>query len=423
MDLTTAADIIRAPLGEILPRLSAALADAVPHRAVAELSGSCARSPVKSHSVEPGGAFPVTAAELAVVAKLAQPGRPWQGRALVAGAEEAVLAVASDANERGALLVLLRTDETAVSGRGLATVQALWDLVTAHGARIVSEAVPGPLALSRVAAAARATAIAELLDTHSAVLSGLLSVLRRRDLDDRSARTRAIDLALSALTELRADADRERELTEESAGDGFARLADSLRPLLLARGVRLELGPPGTEEGADRLLPADVAHTARAAVRSVVSALLDEQGPDPVSRVHISWKASDNELRTTVRDDGPGILSRAVLEDHRIIERLTGMHGLLQVDAVPGWGTTIAVTLPLEPPQGPRNDPLTALGARELEVLGHLARGRRNRHIAEELHISESTVKFHVANILDKLGVDTRGEAAALAHTWGVDVA
>ncbi|MEH0554004.1 response regulator transcription factor [Streptomyces sp. B21-101] len=50
-------------------------------------------------------------------------------------------------------------------------------------------------------------------------------------------------------------------------------------------------------------------------------------------------------------------------------------------------------------------------------------RGRRNRHIAEELHISENTVKFHVTNILDKLGVASRGEAAALAHTCGVDAA
>ncbi|CAM5696427.1 response regulator transcription factor [Streptomyces sp. NPDC000658] len=33
--------------------------------------------------------------------------------------------------------------------------------------------------------------------------------------------------------------------------------------------------------------------------------------------------------------------------------------------------------------------------------------------------MSESTVKFHVAKILDKLGVSPRGGAAALAHEWG----
>jgi DNA-binding NarL/FixJ family response regulator len=52
-------------------------------------------------------------------------------------------------------------------------------------------------------------------------------------------------------------------------------------------------------------------------------------------------------------------------------------------------------------------------------VLKHLTRGRRNRQIAEDLHISEHTVKFHVENILDKLDVRSRGEAAAVARDAG----
>ncbi|MEJ8654418.1 helix-turn-helix transcriptional regulator [Streptomyces sp. MS1.AVA.3] len=62
-------------------------------------------------------------------------------------------------------------------------------------------------------------------------------------------------------------------------------------------------------------------------------------------------------------------------------------------------------------------DPLIALGERELQVLARLALGHRNRAIAQELHISESTVKFHLAKILTKPGVESRGEAAALFHT------
>jgi DNA-binding CsgD family transcriptional regulator len=120
-----------------------------------------------------------------------------------------------------------------------------------------------------------------------------------------------------------------------------------------------------------------------------------------------------------VRDDGPGALSRGALDTRRVTERLGPRGGRLEVDAVPGWGTTVTVEVPLGPPDIPREDPLTVLGARELEVLGQLALGRRNRDIARELHIRESTVKFHVANILDKLGVGSRGEAAALAHEWG----
>ena len=44
------------------------------------------------------------------------------------------------------------------------------------------------------------------------------------------------------------------------------------------------------------------------------------------------------------------------------------------------------------------------------------AAGRSNREIAAELFISPKTASVHVSNILGKLGVATRGEAAATAH-------
>ena len=60
------------------------------------------------------------------------------------------------------------------------------------------------------------------------------------------------------------------------------------------------------------------------------------------------------------------------------------------------------------------------LSDRELELLLLSARGLSNRLIAEELHLSEATVKRHLANVYEKMGVHSRGEAAreALLRDW-----
>jgi len=52
---------------------------------------------------------------------------------------------------------------------------------------------------------------------------------------------------------------------------------------------------------------------------------------------------------------------------------------------------------------------------RELEVLVHLAEGLTNQQTAQKLSISPSTLKFHMSNIYQKLGVQTRSEALVLA--------
>ncbi len=60
------------------------------------------------------------------------------------------------------------------------------------------------------------------------------------------------------------------------------------------------------------------------------------------------------------------------------------------------------------------------LTAREREVLQLLARGLSNRDIGVKLHISETTAKFHVGNILRKLGVSRRAEAVYEATKLGL---
>src|SRR3990172_7275775 len=65
------------------------------------------------------------------------------------------------------------------------------------------------------------------------------------------------------------------------------------------------------------------------------------------------------------------------------------------------------------------NNPL-ALTDREREVLAGVARGERSKEIAARLGISERTVKAHLASIYNKLGVDSRAAATAIATQRGL---
>lgn len=66
--------------------------------------------------------------------------------------------------------------------------------------------------------------------------------------------------------------------------------------------------------------------------------------------------------------------------------------------------------------QAPHHD----LTDREMEVLRLIAKGHSNQEVADELFIGIKTVKFHVTNILAKLGVDDRTQAAIYAHKHGL---
>jgi DNA-binding NarL/FixJ family response regulator len=60
------------------------------------------------------------------------------------------------------------------------------------------------------------------------------------------------------------------------------------------------------------------------------------------------------------------------------------------------------------------------LTEREIEVLRLLAQGQANKEIARSLHIAEKTVKTHVSNILAKLGLQSRTQAALYALRVGI---
>ena len=71
-------------------------------------------------------------------------------------------------------------------------------------------------------------------------------------------------------------------------------------------------------------------------------------------------------------------------------------------------------------PETPEVGGLDELTEREIEVLAQVARGLSNAEIAEELFVSETTVKTHVSHILTKLQVRDRVQAVVAAYESGL---
>lgn len=252
--------------------------------------------------------------------------------------------------------------------------------------------------------------VADQADRHALELESLLAILRSPRLDDRAARSSAIDTAASALVRLRTGADEQRSSILEPVVGAFARLRSDLRPLERFGSLEIQfVEPPAT----GRALPSEVAHAARAIVRNTILGLVD--GGD-VNRVRVQWDCDGLNLLVSIRDDGRGNLSVHDETLRPIAERVTSLDGVLRVDATPGWGSSVDVRIPLDP----RSDAIplvdgVVLTVREQDVLRLVTAGERNQMIADQLGISANTVKFHVSNLLRKVGASTRAELTALA--------
>lgn len=84
------------------------------------------------------------------------------------------------------------------------------------------------------------------------------------------------------------------------------------------------------------------------------------------------------------------------------------------------WVSPQVANVLLESVRHQEQSPSAGLTPRELEVLQALASGAANSKIAEQLFITEQTVKNHVSNIFKKLGVETRVEAVLYALRHGL---
>jgi DNA-binding NarL/FixJ family response regulator len=83
-------------------------------------------------------------------------------------------------------------------------------------------------------------------------------------------------------------------------------------------------------------------------------------------------------------------------------------------------GENVVVSMPRDLLERMGEEPVGALSERETEIVVLAARGLPNAQIAEELAISEATVKRHLANVYQKIGVRSRSEAVrmALVEQW-----
>ncbi len=89
------------------------------------------------------------------------------------------------------------------------------------------------------------------------------------------------------------------------------------------------------------------------------------------------------------------------------------------VTSSPGGGNAV-ISMPRALLERLGDEPAGSLSGRETEVVVLAARGLSNRLISKELHLSESTVKRHLANIYQKVGVHSRNEVVrrAIMEQW-----
>ena len=105
-----------------------------------------------------------------------------------------------------------------------------------------------------------------------------------------------------------------------------------------------------------------------------------------------------------------GVPARELIHILRMVERGEGY-------VPPSMAASILIEMSRAAPEGePSVNPLDALTDREHQILEQVAAGYSNKEIGYQLHLSEKTVKYYMTNILQKLHVRNRVEAALLAR-------
>ncbi|GID32484.1 response regulator [Paractinoplanes brasiliensis] len=140
-------------------------------------------------------------------------------------------------------------------------------------------------------------------------------------------------------------------------------------------------------------------------------------GPDvaqPLAVVVITTFDTDENIYGALRAGARGFLLKGAEPDQLV----QAVHAAAKGDALidPAVTGRLLATFARTHPAVTPAQPVTPLTDREEDVLGRVARGATNAEIARELHISMSTVKFHLAGLMTKLATRNRVELALWAY-------
>jgi len=136
--------------------------------------------------------------------------------------------------------------------------------------------------------------------------------------------------------------------------------------------------------------------------------------------VMVTTSRDDKDVAEAMRVGAQGYLLKD-MEPDDLIQSLYAIQKGEIVVAPELAGTLARVVQGKQPNEEAASTMLSVLTPRETEIIGHLADGGSNKHIARILNISDGTVKLHVKSILRKLNIHSRVEAAVIAVEHGLN--
>jgi DNA-binding NarL/FixJ family response regulator len=165
--------------------------------------------------------------------------------------------------------------------------------------------------------------------------------------------------------------------------------------------------------------------------------LVGELSPDVVlMQVQMPFERSKETIRVMrTFSDPPKVVIVTMFESPQYLRGLTGVGvsayllkssssehlvAAVRAAALDPASENAVVGIPRSMLEGTEEGIESVLSARELEILLLAARGLSNHQISSSLHLAEGTVKRHLANVYQKMGVSSRGEASreALLKEW-----